>query len=46
MMDMYAKDIVGYDVKDDLTAEGPLAAPKHPKMPTLAKMANSKTYTF
>lgn len=28
MMDMYAKDIVGYDVRDDLTTEGPLAALK------------------
>ncbi len=25
MMDIYAKDIVGYEIRDDLTAEGPLA---------------------
>ena len=28
MMDMFARDIVGYDVRDDLTTEGPLAALK------------------
>lgn len=28
MMDMFARDIIGYDVRDDLTTEGPLAALK------------------